>query len=707
MAYGFLSLRSCFKGAVLLLSLLVMTLQGLADDTCFLAFSGSNQGQNTLTAPVIPPSDTATGNRVYLTSFRVLEGNFWEGNVARFALSADGEIVDGNGVPVSGADVGIKADAVPFWAARDWADPAKSNYVANTNRNIYTYLGSSRDLTVASNRFQAGNPLLTSVVLGNPTHTVSQIVGFVRGADVFDEDSDNDTSENRAVILGDVIHSEPLVVTYLLPDGSLKSMVFFGANDGMLHAVLDSEVDPEGNETLSGSEAWAFIPPDQLHRLRKLVEGMGHNFFIDSSPKVFLKDMNGDGKVAAADGDQAVLICGERSGGTSTFALDVTDSQNPHFLWRINPSNDAPVLGLPAGAAPDHVVPSLGESWSEPVFALVRTSDGDETGTPVFFMGGGFSPDNSHGRAVLALRVLDGSVLVIFENGTMGTSGMDYAIPSAVTVVDEDDNGFADKIYVGDLEGQMWRMGRFTDAEDNPLPFPQTDENIMNWGAKILLTAGIPGEPPGDRKFFYPPSVTFEKGYDLVFAGTGDVEDACNPASLDGIYAVKDLHGSDLLTELDLVDVTAFSPVPDLDDETADVDQNGHVDRGWYLRLPAGESVLSKGLVFNKVFYVTTFTPNQGGKATLYALNYKTGEPAFLSSEFNHNQGRAMEIGTSIPSRPVAAVSQAAQKIVTAVTAPSKIVQQDGVKGPQGAGILAINPSFPKVNFFYLWWKQL
>jgi type IV pilus assembly protein PilY1 len=707
MADRFLNLRSCFKGAVILLSLLAMSFQGLADDTCFLAFSGSNQGQNTLTAPVIPPSDTASGNRVYLASFRVLEGNFWEGNVSRFALSADGEIVDRNGDPVMESDGSIKAGAVPFWAARDWADPSKANYIANTNRNIYTYLGSSKDLTVASNQFQSSNPLLTSTVLGNPTHTVPQIIDFVRGADVFDENNDGEVSANRAVILGDVIHSEPLVVTYLLPDDSLKTFVLFGANDGMLHALLDSEVDPDGKETLFGMEAWAFIPPDQLHRLRQLVEGTGHEFFIDSSPEVFLRDINGDGKVAAADGDQAIVVCGERKGGTSYFALDITDPQSPRLLWRINPINDAPVLGLPAGAAPDQWVPVLGESWSEPAFALVRTTDEDETGTPVFFIGGGFSPDSSLGKAVLAVRVLDGSVLTTFENGSMGTSGMDYAIPSTVTVVDEDGNGFADEVYVGDIGGQMWRIGRFTDAEDNPLPFPQTDEDIMNWNADILFTAGIPGESPHERKFFYPPSVTLEKGYDLVFAGTGDVEDACNPTSLDRIYAVKDTHDAGQLTELDLVDVTKFPPVPDLDDETADVDQNGYVDRGWYIRLPAGESVLAKVLVFNRVLYVTTFTPNEGGKATLYALDYKTGEPAFSSAEFNHNLGRAKEIGTSVPSRPVATVNQGVQNIITAATAPSTAVPPKGSKGPQGAGILAINPLFPKVNFFYLWWKQL
>jgi len=524
---------------------------------------------------------------------------------------------------------------------------------------------------------------------------------------VFDEDGDGDTSENRAAILGDVVHSRPLVVDYIFPDHSSTTMVFFGANDGMLHAVLDSEVDEEGTETSYGTEAWAFIPPDQLHRLKGLVEGDVHPCFIDSSPEVFINDVNDDGIVDAGAGDRVILVCGERRGGTGYFALDITDPQRPLFLWRINRINDAPILNLPPGAAPDSVIPALGQTWAKPAFALVKTSDGDETGTPVFFVGGGYSPDNSVGRAILAIRVFDGSVLRVFEDGVMGTSGMDYAIPGAVTVIDEDDNGFADKVYAGDVGGHLWRIGSFTNAEGEPLPFPEADANIMNWKPQLLFFAGIPGEPPSLRKFFYPPSVTLEKGYDLLFAGTGDVEDACNTTSSDRIYAIKDVNGAETLTELDLVDVTSFPLVPDLNSETTDVDQNGYVDRGWYIRLAAGEKVLAKGLVFNKIYYVTTFIPNQkGGTATLYGLNYKTGEAALFGPEVPHNPGRTMEIGTSIPSSPAAAVSRAGQKIVISTTirtpGPGRVAD-----GFQNAGIVAITPSFPPVNFFYLWWIQL
>ncbi len=699
--------RVWFPGIVVLGLLAVLCVRGLADDTCLVTFSGPDQGWSSLTAPVVPSEQTISSNHVYLGLFRAKDGPLWEGDVVRFALSAENEIVDKNGDPALNADGAVADGAVSFWSARDWADPLKPNYLANDERNIYTYLGTSNDLTLPGNGFRSSNPVLTPAVLGNAVNTPAQIIDYVRGADVFDADGDGDIAENRESILGDVLHSQPLAFTYRYPDGSFESVVFFGANDGMLHALLDSETDTEGDETLSGKELWAFIPPDQLHRLKDVLEGTDHAFFVDASPKAYVQDLNGDGILDAGAGDRALLVCGERTGGTSYFALDITDPRRPFFLWRISRTNDTAALDLPAGAAPDHVVPALGQTWAEPVFALVRTSDEDETGTPVFFIGGGYTPDNSSGKAVLAIRVLDGTVLRIWYNGSAAVSGMNYAIPSAATVVDEDANGFADTVYVGDVGGQLWRIGRFTDEEGNPLLFPGTDENSMHWSAHILFIAGIPGEPLSLRKFFYPPSVTLEKGYDLLFIGSGDIKDPCNATTLDRVYAIKDLHDAETLSELDLVDVTTFPPVPDLDDETADKDSNGHVDRGWYLRLPAGEKVLAKGLVFNKIYYFTTFTPSaSGGTAVLYALDYKTGEPALSGAVFPHNPGGRLEIGTSIPSRPVAVVTKAGQKILVSRTLPTPAPER-ARRGAREAGILAINPTFPAVNFFYLWWMQL
>ena len=150
-----------------------------------------------------------------------------------------------------------------------------------------------------SNYFTTTNGDLTLAVLGNPSHTTAEIIDYIRGADVFDEDADSDVDENREVITGDVLHSQPLVVQYVYPNDQAVSMVFFGSNDGMLHAVLDA-VDPDINDpsdvvTHYGSEAWAFISPDHLPRLKDVVEGTSHQYFVDSSPQAYIHDVNGNG----------------------------------------------------------------------------------------------------------------------------------------------------------------------------------------------------------------------------------------------------------------------------------------------------------------------------------------------------------------------------------------------------------------------------
>ena len=94
---------------------------------------------------------------------------------------------------------------------------------------------------------------------------------------------------------------------------------------------------------------------------------------------------------------------------------------------------------------PDVVIPELGQSWSEPEFGRVKTTDADTSGTAVFFIGGGYSAGNSAGKAVLAIDVFTGAVVKKF------TTGMNYSVASNVKIVDADHNGFVDKVYVGDL----------------------------------------------------------------------------------------------------------------------------------------------------------------------------------------------------------------------------------------------------------------
>jgi type IV pilus assembly protein PilY1 len=750
---------------------------------------------SSFTAPVVPVTRTTSGNRIYMAFFKPEEDNFWEGNVTKFGISDSNEIIDVNGNSATWPNGAIREEAEPYWQTKDWADPTKATYVHNAARNIYTYLGYTEELTASSNAFTTGNTILGAAILGNPSHTTTEIINFVRGADVTDEDGDGDSTENRSIITGDVLHSEPLVFQYTYPDNTSKTMVYFGANDGMLHAVLDvtdPDVSADNDETTYGTEAWAFIPPDQLHRLKDMLEGLNHPYYVDSSPKAYFYDIDKDGRVDTVDGDKVILVCGARKGGTGYFALDVTDPLVPLFLWRIdrsgsetgilalNPASivinnsgsfqdndalriwdgdegwgpdiaarvDGGLIGyflrydsgmiafqvgdrvgnlttdvyddyLDNGTAtpfiwgeiaailntnPDVIIPELGESWSEPQFGLVKIAEDDTTGTPVLFIGGGYSSDHSSGNAVIAINGLTGSVVKIFQNDLF-ISGMDYSIASSVAVIDADNNGFVDKVYVGDLGGQMWRLGKFTDATGSALDFPESDENIMNWTAQLVFVS----DPAHDRTFYYPPGVTLEKGYDLVFAGTGNRESPCAPTGADRIYSFKDTHDAITLYETDLVNVTdPAAAQPDLDDAAGDVDANGKIDQGWYIQLGTGEKVLAENTIFYKTLYFTTFTPNDdvcmpGGVGKLYAVEYKTGSAVL---DFN-NDGTIesnLDIGGGIPSKVVMVLTDVGgAKLFISVGSTNPDTNSESFD----AGVVSIDPYAPNKNFFRLWWREL
>jgi type IV pilus assembly protein PilY1 len=648
---------------------------------------------STFMASVVPAARTTSGDKIYMAFFKPGEGNFWEGNVTKYGISSNNQIVDANGDPATWPNGIMKNDAVPYWATIDMADVTKSNYIHNSNRNIYTYLTS---LT----QFESTNADLTATILGNPTRSTADIINYVRGADVLDEDKDSDVTENRSIITGDVLHSEPSIFQYKYADDTSKTMVYFGANDGMLHAVLDvtesSGVPP--TVTSHGTEEWAFIPPDQLPRLKEMIEGFGHQSYVDATPRIYFKDIDGDGVVDSGDGDKVILVCGARKGGTGYFALNVTDPSTPQYLWRINQYNDS-ALGW---AVPTTVIAELGETWSEPQFGLVKITNGDTTGTPVFFVGGGYSSNNSSGKAVIAVEVLTGAVVKKF------TTGMNYSFPSSVLVIDENDNGFVNKIYVGDLGGQMWRFASFVDSGGNPLFFPNCNENINSWTGQVFFKT----DDNNSRKFFYPPSVTLEKGYDMVFLGTGDLENACcnnsnNVCSFTGpdiIAAVKETHSlTTIVGETNLVDVTDPTATP----------PNLATDQGWYIRLvddsgnAVGEKVLTEGTVFCKTFYITTFTPNNdpyvpGGDGKLYALSYLTGAAAL---DFNNdsNLERISTIGGGIPSKPVTLITWTGTKLLISVGSANP----DTANPSLGAGVRTIDPLMPPVNFFYRFWREV
>jgi type IV pilus assembly protein PilY1 len=391
----------------------------------------------------------------------------------------------------------------------------------------------------------------------------------------------------------------------------------------MLHAFDDE----------TGDELWGFIPPDLLGRLKDLT-GEAVEYYVDGSPRAYVIDQNEDGIIESSGGDRVILACGERRGGDHYFALDVTSPQSPQLLWRIGPE---PELGD---------FSEIGQSWSTPMVGRISHGNGERA---VFFIGGGYdeNQDNgpgarpdSYGRAIYVVDAETGDL--VWRYSYTDNPLMAYSIPSDIARVDTTGDGYIDRLYVGDMGGKMWRFDIGSQSPDN-------------WTGKLLFDSG------GHRKIFYPPDVCLENGaeyYEMIFFGTGDRADPRDTTVPNGIYAVKDKNGPTLM-EGDLQDVT--------DTLLADFD----TENGWYIRLDQhpGEKVLSPPVVYFGTAYFTSFIPDSEefddpcyigqGRARLYALGYKTGNPMFDLDglgEVLDIDDRSAEIGVGTPSGVVIAI---------------------------------------------------
>jgi type IV pilus assembly protein PilY1 len=256
---------------------------------------------------------------------------------------------------------------------------------------------------------------------------------------------------------------------------------------------------------------------------------------------------------------------------------------------------------------------------------------------------------------------------------------MTYPIPSDIQKVDTNGDGKIDRLYVGDMGGQIWRF----DIGDS--------DALANWTGKMIFRAN--SLTSDKRKIFYPPDVTLEKdsgNYELLVFGTGDREHPKESTNINRLYAIKDKNPPTPLTESNLVDVTEGllqnPSTPEADKATMLNELNSK--DGWFIKLDQnpGEKCLSSPVVYYGVVYYTSFAPNFGsvsdpcfvgeGTGRIYALRYKTGNAAFnLDASLDGATTRSDRfaiIGTGIPSGV----------IITFIE--GKAVSYVGVGGPAG-----------------------
>ena len=267
---------------------------------------------------------------------------------------------------------------------------------------------------------------------------------------------------------------------------------------------------------------------------------------------------------------------------------------------------------------------------------------------------------------------------------------MTHAIPSDIVKVDLNYDGKIDRLYVGDLGGQMWRLN-------------VSDPDPDNWSASVLFTAA------SGTKIFYPPDVTLEwnsiarRGYEMLFIGTGDREHPKETTIVNRLYAIKDKSGATTLTESNLYDVTSdeLQETGTTEARKAQILAALDIADGWYIQLDAGEKSLSSPVVFNQAVNFTTYTPPPGsggdpcyvgeGVGKVFKLNYLTACAVF---DFDNSgelsaRDRYDYAGHGIPSGVVIAIL------------PNIIMEYTGI----GGGIYYRQPGYQGGRNVKEYWK--
>ena len=622
---------------------------------------------------------------LFFSVFKPAGSPDWRGNIKHYKLSGDPPIVvDANNAAAVDANTGFfSASSTSFWTLAadapdgEEVDKGGAAGLLTTSRNVYTYTGtgapSDVDLSATTaDHFDENNTALTKALLGIPAATDAyrtSLIQWARGVDILDANEDGSTTDARRQ-LGDILHSKPVLMTYGGTDTNPDITMFAGTNEGFLEAI----------NAVDGTEQFAFIPQELLGILDTRFSNAptsAHPYGMDGPLSIWHNDVNKDNIVLNTDssvqtGEFVYLYAGMRRGGNSYYAFDVTNRAKPILKWQIT------------GGTGDFA--ELGQTWSRPVVSKIKLN-GVERHVLVFAGGYDTNQDSGTlpvsddiGRAIYIVDASTGQRLWWASSDTTADlvlSKMTNSIPSDVTVVDIDNDGIADRLYVGDMGGRVWRIDL---------------DNKTNTGASNLATGGLLAELGGttaadNRRFYYAPDVALlqqRTGYELtVSIGSGYRAHPLDKTIHDRFYMIED---SDVFAAPADTDSDGKPNYPDytesaLYDATSNILgtgtgatlataraqlANGH---GWYIQLAGsggtfeGEKVLAPSVTLQGKLYFTTFTPvvtaqtnscaPSQGTAKVYLVNLLDATPAYDLAAFGVPDSRSITlVRGGIPPEP-------------------------------------------------------
>jgi len=582
------------------------------------------------------------------------------GSTSVYSDAPDGEVVEKGGAAQRLRGVQVVSGVLT----------PSTNYLTRT---LKTCDGSSATSCTTLTSFDTANTSVTAAL-------TNDLIAWTRGQDIDNENSNLDLTvtpntpilnEMRPSVHGGVVHSQPAVIDY---GGTTGTIAFYGADDGVFHAVDGGQTDTEG------TELWGFVAPElygKLNRLRTnspMVSLPG----VSGSPAPLPKDYFFDGSIGVFQRSGTVwLYASMRRGGRSVYAFDVSTPTSPALKWRkgcfTSDTTDDTTCST------DTVSPSrwtgIGQTWSHPIVAYLNGYMSGGLPKPVLIFGGGYDEcedTNSQARCASTPRKGANIWFVDADTGVvLRTYPTNYSVTGDLSHL-KDNAGYLTSVYAADTGGNIYRINV---GSTNGSTFTNWTSNTA---ASDILIASL-SETNHARKFISGMAVVPSAGYNAVLIGSGDREHplvdsyACNTFSTTAgsyvgnqFFMLMDQPTAypTVLTPTDLVDVTAgVTTSATALGTTTITNVTGGVTtsstKGWRFRFSPCEQTVNEGLTIAGVTYFGTNTPSSGGTSCVanlglargYAVDYLTGN-AVSSSGSRYG----VYVGGGMPPSPVAGI---------------------------------------------------
>jgi len=487
-------------------------------------------------------------------------------------------------------------------------------------------------------------------------------VVWMHGVDVLDEDQDGDFFDIANVgdtnlldqadtrnIMGGILHTEPVLVNYAVDRNTQtqNNVIMVTTNDGYFHLI---KTDPSTENPDERLEYSAIIPKRTLRLMEPLYNDVADEnaeYRLDGNIDVWRHDAGDDGTISRPEGDHVYAYFGQRRGGNSIFAFDVTDYTTPKLLWEINPETleDADLTDATIGP-----FQYMGQTWSKPTHAAILVNDGvgNLERQDVIVFGGGYDsgsddveghPENGIARNYDNL----GATIYMVDAKTGGLiwwaggpnlanvsppsdaqfADMRYSFPSDIRVIDLNGDTIADKMFATDTGGQLWRF-------DISNSSGQSIYDRITGGVVADLqkpNAGASDTGLTNRRVYNSPDVSILQRNEEdtpvlgVAIGTGYRAHPLNTVVVDRFYVLKyaDVFSTPVsyenikLYEDDLLDVTNrnFADPDERNNlQPGDRDFLNLNNNGWYINLEdTGEKALSESVTVDGKVVFSTYTP--------------------------------------------------------------------------------------------------